>query len=159
GTAGRRRPRRRILRGVLTMIEPQTGLRTLPHGPDDKLYRAFHAVVVDKQLVSQEGISRVPSYVSEGLIRSFFTHGVPSDARELMHTFVERHLPPQGKKEEVKARLRSLGSYKLIDHFSTTVDLKRNRYVLSIPSLDIGDAYVDDELVERHDMLLSGGVW
>jgi ATP-dependent Lon protease len=126
---------------------------------DQKLLKAFHAVVVDKKLVIQEGIPALPSYVNEWLIRRFFHNGVTTEARQRMRSFVERYLPPQNKKEEIKARLRALGSYKLIDQFSVTVDLRRNRYHLQVPSLDIRDANVDETIVEQHTMLLSGGVW
>src|SRR5258707_1280678 len=126
---------------------------------DDKLLKAFHAVAVDKKLVAQESIPALPSYVNEWLIRRFFRDGVTTEARERMRSFVERYLPSQGRKEEIKARLRSLGSYKLIDQFSVVVDLKRNRYLLQIPSLDIRDARVAEEIVEQHTMMLSGGVW
>jgi ATP-dependent Lon protease len=126
---------------------------------EQKLLKAFHAVVVDKKLVIQEGVPALPSYVNEWLIRRFFQNGVTTEARQRMRTFVERYLPPPNKKEEIKARLRALGSYKLIDQFSVIVDLRRNRYLLQIPSLDIRDARVDENIVEQHTMLLTGGVW
>lgn len=126
---------------------------------DDKLLKAFTAVAVDKKLVAQEGVPALPSYVNEWLVRRFFRDGITAEARARMRSFVERYLPSQGRKEEIKARLRSLGSYKLIDQFAVTVDLRRNRYLLQIPSLDIRDARVAESIVEQHTMLLSGGVW
>lgn len=126
---------------------------------DNKLQQQYYAVVVDKRLLNQEGISALPSYVSEWLVRRFFKEGITEEARARMRDFVSKHLPPRGKKEEIKAELRAFGSYRLIDEFSVTTDLRQNRYVLTIPSLDIRDAYVADELVAENKMLLSGGVW
>src|SRR5690348_13524336 len=97
---------------------------------DERLLKTFHAVAVDKRLVANEGISALPSYVNEWLIRRFFQSGEVDEARTRMRSFVERYLPSQSKKEEIKAKLRALGSYKLIDQFSVVVDLKRNRYFL-----------------------------
>ena len=125
----------------------------------EKLRRQFYAVVVDKTLVSKEGIRSLPSYVSEWLVRRFFADGVTEEARQKMREFVSKHLPPQGKREEVKAKLRTLGRYTIIDEFTVVTDLRRNRFVLSVPSLDIRDAYVEDQIIHTHPMLLAGGVW
>lgn len=125
----------------------------------DKLQRQYYAVVVDKGTVNREGVRSLPSYVSEWLVRRFFADGVTEDARDKMREFVSKHLPPQGKREEIKAKLRTLGWYTIIDEFSVTTDLRQNRFVLAIPSLDIRDAHVEDHIVYDHPMLLAGGVW
>ena len=125
----------------------------------EKLRRQYYAVVVDKTLVSKEGIRSLPSYVSEWLVRRFFADGVTEEARQRMHEFVSKHLPPQGKREEVKAKLRTLGKYTIIDEFTVMTDLRQNRFVLRVPSLDIRDAYVEDQIVHTHPMLLASGVW
>ena len=125
----------------------------------EKLRRQYYAVVVDKTLVAKEGIRSLPSYVSEWLVRRFFADGVTEEARQRMREFVSKHLPPQGKREEVKAKLRTLGRYTIIDEFTVVTDLRRNRFVLNVPSLDIRDAHVEDQIVHTHPMLLAGGVW
>jgi ATP-dependent Lon protease len=125
----------------------------------EKLRMYYGAVAVDKRLVSEEAPRSVPSYVGEWLVRRFFT-GIPAEeARRRMAAFIAKHLPMPGQREEVKAQLRRLGHYTLIDEFKVFTDLKANRYVLVIPTLDISDAYIDDELVDQHEMLLSGSVW
>jgi ATP-dependent Lon protease len=125
----------------------------------DKLRTYYGAVAVDKHLVSEEAPRSVPSYVGEWLVRRFFT-GIPNEeARKRMAVFIGKHLPMPNQREEVKAQLRRVGQYTLIDEFKVFTDLKANRYTLTIPRLDISDAHVDDELVDRHEMLLSGGVW
>lgn len=125
----------------------------------EKLQKYYGAVAVDKRLVAQEAPRSVPSYVGEWLVRRFFTGSPADDARHRMSAFIDKHLPMPGQREEVKAQLRRVGHYTLIDEFKVFTDLRANRYTLMIPSLDIGDAYIDDELVDRHEMLLSGGVW
>lgn len=125
----------------------------------EKLRTYYAAVAVDKRLVSQEAPRSVPAYVGEWLVRRFFTGATRDEARRKMAAFVEKHLPLPGQREEVKAQLRRTGQVVLIDEFKVSTDLRANRYVLAIPRLDIANAYIDDELVDRHEMLLSGGVW
>lgn len=125
----------------------------------EKLQRYYGAVVVDKRLVAQEAPRSVPSYVGEWLVRRFFTGASSSDARHRMAAFIGKHLPMPGQREEVKAQLRRLGQYTLIDEFKVFTDLRANRYTLTIPKLDISDAHIDDDLVDQHERLLTGGVW
>jgi len=136
-----------------------TALREAATPADTKLLDTFHAVAVDKRLVNEEGFAALPSFVNEWLIRRFFRDGNRDESRVRMRLFVEQYLPGQGKKEEIKARLRNFGSYKLIDEFSVRVDLRRNRFLLTVPSLDIRDARVWEVIVDKHPMLLSAGVW
>lgn len=125
-----------------------------------KKLRTYYApVAVNKRLVNQEAPRSVPAYVGEWLVRRFFTGAPLDEARERMVSFVGKHLPLPGQREEVKALLRRMGQCTLIDEFKVFTDLRANRYVLTIPCLDIGDAYVDDDLVDQHERLLSGGVW
>lgn len=136
-----------------------SALREATTPVDAKLLDTFHAVAVDKRLVNEEGVAALPSFVNEWLIRRFFRDDNRDESRVRMRLFVEQYLPGQGKKEEIKARLRNFGSYKLIDEFSVRVDLRRNRFLLTVPSLDIRDGRIWEEIVDRHPMLLSGGVW
>lgn len=125
----------------------------------EKLRTYYGPVAVNKRLVIQEAPRSVPAYVGEWLVRRFFTGAASEEARQRMVSFIGKHLPMPGQREEVKAQLRRFGHCTLIDEFKVFTDLRANRYLLTIPCLDISDAYVDDDLVDQHERLLSGGVW
>ena len=125
----------------------------------EKLRRYYGPVAVDKHLVMQEAPRSVPSYVGEWLVRRFFGGALAEDARDRMASFVGRHLPRPGQREEIKAQLRRAGQVTIIDEFKVLTDLRANRYLLVIPSLDLSDAYIDDDLVDQHERLLAGGVY
>ena len=59
----------------------------------------------------------------------------------------------------MKAQLRRAGQVTIIDEFKVFTDLRANRYLLAIPTLDVSDAYIDDDLVDQHERLLAGGIY
>jgi len=125
-----------------------------------KLIKEFSIVATNKELVASEAITRrLPSFISEWLIGKFYAGRATKEAKKKLHSFIYDHLPPKSKKEEVKAELREIGTYKLIDEFSVITSLEQDRYILKIPALDITNAEINEYLVRQHKLLLSGGLW
>jgi len=125
-----------------------------------KLIKEFSSVVSNKELMASEAITkRLPSFISEWLIGKFYAGRRTKEAKKKLHSFIYNHLPPKSKKEVVKAELREIGTYKLIDEFSVITSLEQDRYVLKIPALDITNAEINEHLVSQHKLLLSGGLW
>jgi ATP-dependent Lon protease len=72
---------------------------------------------------------------------------------------VNKYLPQKGQKEEVKNRLLNMENVKLLDDYSVSVNLKSGKRTLKIPFLDMNDALIGDDIVDKNNLLLTSGVW
>lgn len=130
----------------------------------DALVRdAFAEVAIEKSIsrelrLEDEGI---PTFVAEWLIDREQRRAAgrsPEDMRENIHAFIREHLPRKEQKEVLRNRLSNGEVLRILDNFRVTVDLKKNRRRLVIPSLDeVGE--IETHLLEQFEGLLQGGLW
>ncbi len=124
---------------------------------DDKVWKVFGELSVDKKLALRREVSRLPRFISEYLVSKYYSkYPNVDEAFRKLAEIVAEYFPEPKDKELVLHRMLRQGSIKLIDEFKVRVNLRRNLYMLHIPSLQIYDALIDEGLVRRFERLLSG---
>ncbi len=122
---------------------------------DEKVLRVFEEVVVEKSLARLDVVSRLPRFIAEYLISKYYRRD-PVGWVDTVAKIVREYYPDPREKDRVLSRAKRDGRITLIDEYKVVVDLKRNRYYLHIPNLQIYDALVSDAVVERYERILSG---
>lgn len=130
---------------------------------EQKIVELFGDLTIDKAAVRKLRIREaraIPSFVEEWLV-SRYQQPEKSLAkiREDITSFMSKHLPLKNEKEKIKYRLQSGDSVVLLDRYEVRIDIKKNRKLVTIPSLDIHDARVRQEVLEHNEDLLLGGQW
>ena len=130
---------------------------------DRRAAQAFDGYLVRKDLVRRYSRQYpVPTYVVEFLLGRYCA---TTDEREIGEglAIVERQLADRtvrtGEEELFKARARDRGSIKLIDIVKARLDARTDSLIAELPSLAIRDARIDDDLVKRHERMLTDGFY
>ena len=124
---------------------------------------AFEGYVVRKDLAQQfKGAYPVPTYVGEFLLGRYCATTDEDEIEEGLE-IVERLLRDRtvraGEEELFKSRARERGTIKLIDLVRRGLTPSRTRYLATLPSLQLNDVRIADELVARHERMLTGGFY
>lgn len=125
-------------------------------------YDYYGDVIINKSLIHKAGFASraIPTYVGEWILYSFLEEGeLTEESRSKISSFVNRYLPQKGQKEEFKNRLLNMESVRLLDDYSVSVNLKSGKRTLKIPFLDMNDAFISDDIVDKNNLLLTSGVW
>src|SRR3954467_2787213 len=124
---------------------------------------AFDGFLVKKDLAqSFRGQYPVPTYVGEFLLGRYCA---TTDADEIAEglAIVERSMKDRkvraGEEELFKSRARERGRIKIIDLLRARLDAKSDAYKAELPSLQLADIHISDELVNEHDRMLTGGFY
>ena len=127
---------------------------------DEKVLRVFGDVAVRKELARHDVVSRLPRFIAEYLISKYYSAD-PDTWFDKLQKVVEEYYPEPKDKDAVLARAKREGKIKLIDEYKVTVDLKKDLYLLQLPSLQINDALVDPGLLESRENYerLYTGLW
>lgn len=125
--------------------------------------KAFDGFLVRKDLVRTFARQYpVPTYVVEFLLGRYCASIDEEEINEGLE-IVERQLSNRtvraGEQELFKARAREQGSVKIIDQISVRLDAKTDSYIAELPSLQLRDVRIDDDIVRKHDRLLTGGFY
>lgn len=130
---------------------------------DQKAATAFEGYLVRKDLVRT--FSRqfpVPTYVVEFLLGRYCASTDQEEIEEGLE-IVQRQLKNRtvkaGEEELFKSRARETGEVKIIDLITARLDARSDCYLATIPSLRINDARIEDDLVRRHERMLTGGFY
>ena len=129
---------------------------------EEKARDYYGEVVINKHLIYHAGFGAraIPTYVGEWILSNFTKDGnLDESAREKIATFVSKYLPMKGQKDEIKNRLLEMERVQILDDFSVSINLKAGTRKLRIPLLDVEDAFINRDIVEGNDLLLSSGVW
>ncbi|RMG73907.1 MAG: BREX system Lon protease-like protein BrxL [Chloroflexi bacterium] len=124
---------------------------------------AFAEVAIEKSISRELRLEDqgIPTFVAEWLIdreQRRAAGGSLEDVRKNIHAFIREHLPRKEQKEVLRNRLSNGEVLRILDNFRVTVDLKKNRRRLIIPSLDeVGE--IETHLLEQFEGLLQGGLW
>ncbi len=123
----------------------------------------FEGYLVRKDLAQQfRGQYPVPTYVGEFLLGRYCATTDPDELAEGL-AIVERSMKERtvraGDEELFKSRAREKGKVKIIDLLRARLDAKADAYKAELPSLQLTDIHVSDELVNEHDRMLTGGFY
>lgn len=126
------------------------------------------ASVLDGYLVRKDLVRRysrqypVPTYVVEFLLGRYCASINEEEIAEGLG-IVEQQLKDRtvrtGEEELFKARARELGSVRIIDIVKARLDAKNDCYLAELPSVNLRDVRVDDDLVREHERMLTDGFY
>jgi uncharacterized protein (TIGR02653 family) len=124
---------------------------------------AFEGYLVRKDLAQQfRGQYPVPTYVGEFLLGRYCATTDPDEIAEGLG-IVERSMKERtvraGDEELFKSRAREKGKVKIIDLLRARLDAKADAYKAELPSLQLSDIHISDQLVNEHDRMLTGGFY
>ena len=104
----------------------------------------------------------MPTYVGEFLLGRYCATTDPDEIAEGL-AVVERSMKERtvraGEEELFKSRAREKGRVKIIDLLRARLDAKSDAYKAELPSLQLSDIHISDELVNEHDRMLTGGFY
>jgi uncharacterized protein (TIGR02653 family) len=124
---------------------------------------AFDGFIVRKDLALRfKGQYPVPTYVGEFLLGRYCASTDPDEIAEGLK-IVERQLRDRtvraGAHELFKSRAREQGSIKLIDLITARLDVASDSYFATLPSLQLKDVRIADQMVRDHQRMLTGGFY
>jgi ATP-dependent Lon protease len=125
--------------------------------------QAFDGYLVRKDLVRRfKGQYPVPTYVAEFLLGRYCASTNDAEIQEGL-AVVQKQLALRtvraGEEELFKARAKDEGRVKLIDIIRAKLDAKNNCFLAELPSLRLTNVRISDELVHKHDRMLTGGFY
>lgn len=129
---------------------------------EQKAREHFAEVIINKSLIHEAGFGAraIPTYVGEWILSRYIEDGeFTEETRGKIAQFIAKYLPAKGQKDEIKNALLSQQVVTLLDDFSVTINLKSGQRQLRIPFLDLSDAFLNGDIVEKNQLLLSSGVW
>jgi uncharacterized protein (TIGR02653 family) len=128
---------------------------------DQLAAEVFEGYLVRKDLAQQfRGQYPVPTYVGEFLLGRYCATTDPDEIAEGL-AVVERSMKERtvraGDEELFKSRAREKGKVKIIDLLRARLDARADAYKAELPSLQLNDIHISDELINEHDRMLTGG--
>jgi ATP-dependent Lon protease len=130
---------------------------------DHKAEQAFPGHLVRKDLVRRfRGQFPVPTYVVEFMLGRYCASTDPTEIEEglaLVQAQLGDRTVRAGEEELFKARAREKGSVKLIELVTARLDAKSDSYLATLPSLRLTDVRIGDDLVRKHERMLTGGFY
>ncbi len=130
---------------------------------DQLASQAFEGYLVRKDLAQQfRGQYPVPTYVGEFLLGRYCATTDPGEIVEglaIVERSMKQRTVPAGDEELFKSRAREKGKVKIIDLLRARLDAKADAYKAELPSLQLGDIHISDQLVNENDRMLTGGFY
>src|SRR5690349_19363756 len=125
--------------------------------------KAFEGYVVRKDLVRKfKGQYPVPTYVAEFLLGRYCASVDEEEIAEGLK-IVERQLGEKtvraGEHELFKARAKEKGHVKLIDIVTARLDAATDSFLATLPSLQLKDVRINEEMVHANERMLTGGFY
>ena len=126
------------------------------------------ASVFDGYLVRKDLVRRysrqypVPTYVVEFLLGRYCASVDEDEIAEGLK-IVEQQLKDRtvrtGEEELFKARAREIGSVRIIDIIKARLDAKNDCYIAELPSVNLRDVRIEDDLVRDNERMLTDGFY
>ncbi len=126
------------------------------------------ASALDGYLVRKDLVRRyarqypVPTYVVEFLLGRYCASVDEDEIAEGLK-IVEQQLKDRtvrtGEEELFKARAREVGSVRIIDIVKARLDAKNDCYIAELPSVNLRDVRIDDDLVRENERMLTDGFY
>lgn len=130
---------------------------------DEKLLDHLKGYVVKKDLVREiKSGENVPVFVLEYLLADACSTTDKQEIRrglDNVKSILRKNYVDPERSEKVKADVRNRGSLTIIDRIEAKLDTKHDLFWGSLTNSNIKDANVDEEHVEEHEKMLTGGVW
>lgn len=130
---------------------------------DEKVLSLFPGKVVRKDLLGPlKGHLNVPAYVLEYLLGQYCSSSdeevIQQGIQEVKRILSENYARPD-QSEIVKARIKALGSHRVIDKVKVRLVETEDTYWAELMNIQLNYVNIDEDLVNRYEKLLAGGVW
>jgi len=129
----------------------------------EKVHTWFAGKVVRKDLTKLiNGNAVVPTYVLEYLLGQYCATDdevTINSGIESVRQIIADHYVNRDESQLVKSKIRSKGSYRVIDKVSVKLNEDKDQYEATFANLDIRNVPLSDEFIKKHQKLLTGGVW
>jgi ATP-dependent Lon protease len=123
----------------------------------------FEGRLVRKDLVLKlRGAFNVPIYVLEFLLGRYCNSNDLDAIREgLDHvrSFLTEHYARPDEAEQIKAKTKQRGTFKVIDKFVVRLSESEDRYWGELVNLNIKNINLADSLLDQYPMVVGDGVW
>lgn len=128
-----------------------------------KLSEFFPGKIVRKDLTKKikEG-ANVPVYVLEyllGMYASSLDETLVEKGVENVKNILARNYVRPDEAEKVKAKIRELGGYTVIDKVTVHLNEKKDCYEAEFSNLGLKNVQISEEYPKKFDRLLGGGIW
>lgn len=123
----------------------------------------FPGRVVRKDLVtSLKGQQNVPAYVLEYLLGKYCSSSdekvIDAGLKEVRRILTEHYVRPD-QSEWFKFQVRERGQHRVIDKVKVRLVETEDKYWASMVNLQIDRVRISEDMVQRYERLLSGGIW
>ncbi len=130
---------------------------------DKKVLNLFPGMLVRKDLAAKlKGAYSVPTYVLEFLLGKYCSNPdedvINAGLAKVKDTLENHYLNPE-KIEVVKAKIRELGSFKILDRLRIRLVPSEDKYWGQLAGLNLNYVHVDDKLIYENERMLLDGVW
>ncbi|MBC7347101.1 MAG: protease Lon-related BREX system protein BrxL [Clostridia bacterium] len=123
----------------------------------------FPGRVVRKDLAtSLKGQQNVPAYVLEYLLGKYCSssdEAVVAAGLQEVRTILTEHYVRPDQSEWFKSQVKERGQHRVIDKVKVRLVETEDKYWASLVNLQIDRVHVREDLVQRYERLLSGGIW
>ncbi len=123
-----------------------------------KIRRVFQDYAVDKRLLQEAEISKLPSFVAEYLMTEFSIN-YPSNWVEKLREFVKNHYFEASEKEYVKHLLVEKRRIAIIDELRVWVSLETGEHKGIIPAIGESNVRVPADIARKFPMTMITGMW
>jgi len=132
-------------------------------GLDRKALEQFPGRVVRKGLVNTlKGQVNVPTYVLEYLLGKYCASAndqvVEAGLQEVKRVLTEHYVRPD-QAEWFKSQVREKGRHRVIDKVKVRLVETEDKYWASLINLQIDRVHIPEDLIQRYERLLGGGIW
>ena len=126
------------------------------------------ASVFDGYLVRKDLVRRysrqypVPTYVVEFLLGRYCAsvdEGEIAEGLKIVEQQLKDRTVRTGEEELFKARAREIGSVRIIDIIKARLDAKNDCYIAELPSVNLRDVRIEDDLVRDNERMLTDGFY
>lgn len=131
----------------------------------DKVIRVFGKLAIDKRRLPASQLQKrgVPAYVGEWILDSIVPGKGPLSAEDALkvQNWAGKFIPAPGDVNIIKNRLLDGEVIKVLTPVNVEVELTRRKQerIAKMSLLGIGDAFVQDTLVQKYPDLLNQGMW
>ena len=129
---------------------------------DKKVYELFSGRVVQKGATKKiKNSANVPTYVLEYLLGTYCTSDDDEEIKKgitQVKKILQDNYVRADEAELVKSKIRSTGSYTIIDRVSARLDIKKNNYKGFMHALGV-EVTIQDHYIKDYEKLLSDGIW
>jgi ATP-dependent Lon protease len=127
-----------------------------------KLQQHYGSASVDKGLMMRFETLKMPRFVSEYIASTFIDKYGMKEGLIKIEEFLSLHYPKPNSTDLLHYKIQTEGEIVIIDNFKVSVHIEKhgNDHILTIPSLNIKNAKIEDHnIIFENPRLLSSGLW